>query len=245
MPIRIGTSQWLFEESRKTASSGGRVPAAGCRSRVDGQRAPGMSLHRKCWNVRTCRSSIGCWSRRPSRTGPGRSRSRRRRCRRRRDRRRCCRGRSPTGCRCSTARRRSRDSRRRGAPFWERRGSCRGRAPPPCPSGVVVELVDQQHVGRGALDDLGDVARLARDGRRRAGEVGVSAPAAARFSEALKVAKRTSARGRRRGRRGGREDEPGCRRAGRAGNDGGARASLRVERWTGRGDADRVIAARG
>jgi hypothetical protein len=56
--IRIGTSQWLFDESRNTSSSSGEYqlsPVAGSM----GRRAPGMSLQRKRWKVRTPSGSIG------------------------------------------------------------------------------------------------------------------------------------------------------------------------------------------
>ena len=54
----IGTSQCDLLLSRKTASSSGEYhcsPVAG----LTGSIAPGMSFHRKCWNVRTAAVSIG------------------------------------------------------------------------------------------------------------------------------------------------------------------------------------------
>ncbi len=60
LPIEIGRSQWLLEDSRTTASSAGEYQSAGAVvGGSSGSSAPGMSFQRKFWNVRTSSRSIG------------------------------------------------------------------------------------------------------------------------------------------------------------------------------------------
>ncbi len=57
LPISIGTSQWDFEERRNTSSSAGEYH--GVPGGSSGSSAPGMSFHKKFWNVRMPEKSIG------------------------------------------------------------------------------------------------------------------------------------------------------------------------------------------
>ena len=59
LPISIGKSQWLFDDSLKIASSAEEYQSAGAVVfGSSGRRAPGMSFQRN-WNVRTPAVSIG------------------------------------------------------------------------------------------------------------------------------------------------------------------------------------------
>src|SRR5919106_6512768 len=56
----MGTSQWLFDDRRKTSSSSGEYQSAGPGfDGSSGRSAPGMSFHRNIWNVRILAVSIG------------------------------------------------------------------------------------------------------------------------------------------------------------------------------------------
>lgn len=58
--MRIGTSQWLFEESRNTSSSSLEYQSAGCGvAGSSGKSAPGMSFQRNRWPVRMSSYAIG------------------------------------------------------------------------------------------------------------------------------------------------------------------------------------------
>ena len=60
LPIEIGRSQWLLDDSGRMASSAGEYQSAGAGVVASsGSSAPGMSFHLKFWNVRTSSRSIG------------------------------------------------------------------------------------------------------------------------------------------------------------------------------------------
>src|SRR5687768_17949860 len=70
--MSIGTSQWLFDDRRTTASSSGEYhdsPVVGS----TGSRAPGMSAQRNVWNVRTLPVSIGYFEKTARPNWPGKS----------------------------------------------------------------------------------------------------------------------------------------------------------------------------
>ena len=184
-PSKTGGVGWLEQEvHRLLARSGSGCPSgssrrAGERPSSSGEyQSAGASPDRPAAARRACPSTgssgrsapvqarSGTSSRRPSRTGPGTSPAEASSVpTARRDDRRCCRGRTPTGCRCSTAPRTRTVPDRRSAVLGDAEVVVLEEAS--ALASREVELVDQQDVGLRPLDDLGHRSSPAGFGRRR------------------------------------------------------------------------------